>query len=499
MKASKIRQIQESLENILNKVHRDQKRNSGLIKEVHPTHQKSATNLINYISLRSFDLRDLQRKLGYLGMSRLARAEAHVEASLKTSLYFLHKLLQEEYLPPNKYTISIKRSEKQLEKNTSSLLGTARKGRRERVMVTMSGKDAGNTEIIRSLINNGMDIARLNCAHDNSEVWLQMINDIKKTSTELGTQTAIAMDISGPKIRTGELADKALYLSKGQILRLTKNKEQGHNELLDKNGNLISPAQVSCTLSEVFDYIKKGDPVFFDDGSIEGQITNMTGEFADVEITRVQDEKGKLKADKGINFPKSDLKIHGLTASDKEHLRFIAKHADFVNFSFVNTPEDVREMQDELRKLNALDKLGVVYKIETQEAYNNLIDILLEAMKAPKVGVMIARGDLAIEAGWKRMGRIQKEMLAICNACHLPIIWATQVLENLAKKGLPSRSEITDAVNATKSECIMLNKGPHIIQALELLNQLITNTEEYQDKNAPMLPKLRKIRRKIEA
>lgn len=212
-----------------------------------------------------------------------------------------------------------------------------------------------------------------------------------------------------------------------------------------------------------------------------------------VRIIHAKSKGSKLKADKGINFPDSNLKISGLTAKDKEDLKFIAKHADVVNFLFVNRQEDVKDMLKELEGLGVKDKLGIILKIETQKGEDNLTRILFEAMKSNRIGVMFARGDLAIEAGWNRIGSIQKEMLAICNACHVSVVLATQVLENLAKKGLPSRSKITDDVSAAKADCVMLNKGQHIVEAIKLLNQLIESSEIYEDNNAPMLPKLKKI------
>ncbi len=126
----------------------------------------------------------------------------------------------------------------------------------------------------------------------------------------------------------------------------------------------------------------------------------------------------------------------------------------------------------ELENLGVLNKLGVILKIETQSAYNNLTGILLEGMKIYPLGVMIARGDLAIEAGWKNIARIQQEILSICNAAHVPDVWATQVLENLAKKGIPSRAEITDAATALQAECVMLNKGVYIEKAVKIRDMI---------------------------
>ena len=145
-----------------------------------------------------------------------------------------------------------------------------------------------------------------------------------------------------------------------------------------------------------------------------------------------------------------------------------------------------------LERLGAKDTLGITLKIETQAGFNQLTDILLTAMQVHPVGVMIARGDLAIEVGWEHIGRVQEEMLALCRAAHIPDIWATQVLERLAKKGLPSRAEITDAVMAQRAECVMLNKGVHILQAISLLDTILKDRYRYQEKNAPFLPVMEK-------
>ena len=494
MRPEKIQIIVDQVEEILKKLNKDQKRNADVLSEIHPFHIKSAANLINYLSLRSFDLKELQRKLGYLGMSRLARAEAHIEASLKITRFYLNQLIGKKSAWPSKQTISIKKSEKQLIKNTNRLFGDPPAHRRQRIMVTMPGFSATDYELVEQMIQQGMKIARINCAHDLPDIWQGIIDHIKFADKKLGKRTIIAMDVSGPKIRTGEL-EKAIPLLAGDVIKLSRIPHQGIMAVHNDKGALLSPATVSCTLPEVFDFLQAGDPVYFDDGTIKGEINFMERDFAEVKIIRAGQNGAKLKADKGINFPESGLSIHGLTKKDRENLPFIARHADIVNYSFVNTAEDVREMHHALKDLGVWDKLGVIYKIETQLAYNNLVQLLLEALKAPKVGIMIARGDLAIEAGWDQMGNIQKEMLAICHACHVPIVWATQVLEKLAKKGLPSRSEITDAVNATKAECIMLNKGPHIVKAIQLLDQIIVDAEQFQFKNAPMLSPLKKLSR----
>jgi pyruvate kinase len=131
--------------------------------------------------------------------------------------------------------------------------------------------------------------------------------------------------------------------------------------------------------------------------------------------------------------------------------------------------------------LKALGKsdLGIVMKIETREAVHRLAQLLLAGLDLPRCGVMIARGDLAVEVGFERLAIVQEDILCLCEAAHVPVIWATQVLETLAKKGLPARAEITDAAMGQRAECVMLNKGEHVLEAVKTLAELLRTAERH--------------------
>ncbi|MDH3652105.1 MAG: pyruvate kinase, partial [Saprospiraceae bacterium] len=309
---------------------------------------------------------------------------------------------------------------------------------------------------------------------------------------ETGTELVLhKVKQSGKEVhRVGELLPKEQFITlfAGDKLILQKELTPGENASYDENGKLISPAHISCTLAQVFADVKVNEPIFFDDGKIEGIVETVNADEMQVKILHAKDRGSKLKADKGINLPDSNLSTKGLTAKDMVDLEFVSKHADVVNFSFVNSPGDVQELYNELDDRNA--KAGVILKIETQKAFRNLPLILLTAMRRFPLGVMIARGDLAIETGWKNFASIQQEIVRICGAAHVPDVWATQVLENLAKKGTPSRSEITDAALAQQAECVMLNKGYYIHRAVKMLDKILRRMQRFQQKTTVMLPKL---------
>ncbi|HLH31775.1 MAG TPA: pyruvate kinase, partial [Terriglobia bacterium] len=281
----------------------------------------------------------------------------------------------------------------------------------------------------------------------------------------------------------------AIELHIGDILILTRELSPGRPATRDSAGRVLSPARIGCTLPEVFDCVQVGERVWFDDGKIGGFIEKVEQDKMFVRITRASIDGDKLRADKGINLPDSNLKLPGLTKKDREDLDFVARHADVVALSFAQSASDVEALVKALAKLGRKD-VGIVLKIETQRGFEQLPAMLLAGMKSSSLGVMIARGDLAVECGFERMAEVQEEILWICEAAHCPVIWATQVLENLAKEGIPSRAEITDAAMGHRAEAVMLNKGPHIIRAVQTLDDILQRMEAHQIKKQSMMREL---------
>lgn len=601
-KAAKIKALLKQIDSIIAHALKLEETFNDKLDKVHPEYRQSALNLIHYQALRSHDLHELQTGLGSIGLSRLARAQSHV----LRSLYFnreLLKLFLGKKMSFSREGISYKKADRILKKNAKALMGYRSKGRRTRIMVTLPSAAANDFHLVKDMIANGMNCARINCAHDDKTAWLQMIRHVRMASKQLNNICKVAMDLAGPKIRTGRMApgpkilklrprkdkrgkitkplpilfsdhkvvvegisvvplsrediqklkegdvlmfsdardkkrkiqiiDKhkngfsaicfkttyletdmslvikrgnsndsvvkvgqlaplelSILLYKGDTLRVDKSPFEGEPALYDKDGGLVEVAHISCTAPEIFNDVKKGEPVLFDDGKIGGFIKSIHKEYLEIEINHALKKGSKLKADKGMNFPLTNLSISGLTAKDILDLDFVAAHADVVNMSFVNSADDVHQLLAEINKRKAGNGLGIVLKIETQQGFNNLTPILLTAMQNYPIGVMIARGDLAVECGWKNIGRIQMEILSICLAAHVTDIWATQVLENLAKKGLPSRSEITDVVEAQQADCVMLNKGPYILESIKLLDSILRNMEPYREKNIVFSPAL---------
>jgi pyruvate kinase len=294
------------------------------------------------------------------------------------------------------------------------------------------------------------------------------------------------------KTRVGEIPPRrqSILLQKGDSLLLTRAQAPGKPATLNRQGKVLRPAAVPCTLPEVFDSVLPGERIWFDDGKIGGIIRTAGPDQVRVEITQARPQGERLLPEKGINLPDTRMRLAALTEKDANDLRFVAANADLVGLSFVRNVSDVESLRARLAEFGG-ENLGVVLKIETRRAFEMLPDLLLAAMRSPSFGVMIARGDLAVECGYERLAEVQEEILWLCEAAHAPVIWATQVLETLAKSGMPSRAEITDAAMGQRAECVMLNKGPHIVEAVQVLDNILHRMQAHQSKKGSMLRRLR--------
>ena len=281
-----------------------------------------------------------------------------------------------------------------------------------------------------------------------------------------------------------------LVLRRGDTLVIMRSSEPGRPAIYDQQGQLLCPAMIGVAQPDFLDHVLVGEKIKLDDGKIGGVIRAIAEDKITVEIVQARAKGGLLRAEKGINLPESEMRVSPLTTDDIAALDFVAKHADMVGYSFVRTEADIYDLQSRLQKLGA-GNVGIILKIETRQAFERLPALLLAAMRSARVGVMIARGDLAVECGYQRLAEVQEEILWICEAAHVPVIWATQVLESLAKEGVPSRSEITDAAAGVGAECVMLNKGPYIGRAVRALDDILKRMEGHHHKSRSAMRKLK--------
>ena len=288
--------------------------------------------------------------------------------------------------------------------------------------------------------------------------------------------------------------EQRIRLRVGDEIVVTARDTPGEDARWDVDLRVRKPAHIACTAPETLEFVRRDDPIWFDDGRIGGLVRSANAERLLVEVTHAPEVGAWLGADKGINFPETRVDVPTLTSKDLEDLRFIVRHADLVGYSFVHDADDIARLRAELSRLGR-PRMGIVLKIETRTAFEELPGILLAAIRQPPTGVMIARGDLAVEVGYERLAEVQEEILWLCEAAHIPAIWATQVLEGLTKTGLPTRAEVTDAAMGVRAECVMLNKGRHVAVAVRALDSILRRMQSHQAKKTAMLRHLNVVER----
>jgi len=467
---------------------------------IHKNYLYAAKNLVDYLSLRTFDFRVKQGNLSFLGLSSFANAERYVLTHIDNILYHLKTIQGQSvqgYLSPEKSIWNFFNTLELLIKNTNRLFGEGNNQISTRIMVTLPSDSAGNVKFMTDLLVSGMEIARINCSHDNPKIWKSMINAIHKAEQQTGKDCKIYMDLSGPKIRSEEIhilkkknkKKGELILHIGDRIKLFSTEAELKKAVDNITSKKTFAGFVSMSIPNIVGSIAVGHHIWFDDGKIGGIIEETFEKYATVLITKSRAKGTKLKIEKGINLPDTQLQLPSLTEEDISHLRFIVKYADIVGYSFVRTAYDVKQLMEALSGLNRLD-IGMVLKIENKDAFNSLPDLLLTAMQWSNIGVMIARGDLAVELGVERISEVQEQILWVCEAAHVPVIWATQILDNLAQTGLATRAEITDASMSVRAECVMLNKGPYIMETINTLYNILQRMEAHQNKKTGTLRQL---------
>jgi pyruvate kinase len=576
------------------------------LSAVCPEYRDSALNLVHYWALREGDIRELQEILTTLGLSSLDRAERSVMASIHAVQTALQTMTGESTEVDEFEHAALRLRIPGADAHKKAILGDTPDGRDVSIMVTLPREAGTNYSLVTEMLAAGMSVARINCAHDDKNVWANMIRNVRKASDDTGKYCRIAMDLAGPKIRTGDLKPgpkvfhirprrdplgrtiaprrarfipddiawrgtkttvipvprdcinyahegdeirfkdtrgkkrnlkvvgkdenglvleifKGAYLATGMKLRLLRKDEgerltyrvgdlptveqpirlrPGDTMFLDRkavpgapavedcDGIVIEPAHISCRQPEVFDFVSVGDRVLLNDGKIAGVVNSISDDRLEMTVTKAKPTGSRLRGNRGINFPDSDIRLPGLTAPDKEILQFVIDHADVISQSFVKRPADIISLQDALLA-EGENNLGLIIKIETKKGFKNLPRLLLTAMRRYPIAIMIARGDLAVEAGWERLAELQEEILWLCEAARVPVIWATQVLEHTAKKGQPSRAEVSDAALSQRADCVMLNKGPHILAAIRMLDNILRRMQGHQYKKSPRMRRLK--------
>jgi pyruvate kinase len=431
-----------------------------------------AWNFAAYLALRRTDLRSLQTALMPLGLSSLGRCEGRVRPNIAAVIEALAARCGEPVSRPGTSARAFFRGERLLRAETTRVFGPQRSNRAVRIMVTLPTEAADDGDLVTALVRAGMDAARINCAHDDVDAWRKMAAHVRVAEQHLGRRCVVYADLAGPKVRTldVQVRDNARVSVDDRIALVRSLRDATPDE-----------TAITCTIPEILNHLREGDPMWIDDGKIGCVVERVDPSRADLRITQATKRGNRLRPDKGLNFPQTDIPAPALGSADHEALAGILDVIDIVGYSFVRKASDIQSLQDELARLGR-PGLPLALKIETLEGVNNLPALIVQAAGRQPTAVMIARGDLAVEIGYRRLAEMQEEILWLCEAASIPVIWATQVLNEFVKTGMPTRAEITDAAMAERAECVMLNKGTHVVRAVEVLDDLLPLMEAHQTK-----------------
>ncbi|NLM04029.1 MAG: pyruvate kinase, partial [Clostridiales bacterium] len=337
-------------------------------------------------------------------------------------------------------------------------------------IVCTIGPASEDKEIFKKLVQNGLNVARLNFSHGDHEEHLKRINMIKEVREELNVPVAILLDTKGPEIRTGKFKEPSVLLEEGQTFTLTSRDVLGDKTICNVSYDGLAKD------------VKSGDTILIDDGLVALRVEEI---IDDTDIRCIVENAGEVKDHKGINVPGVKINLPAITEKDISDIKFgIEQDIDFIAASFVRKAEDVLAIKKILEDNNA-EHIQIISKIENQEGVDNLHEIIRLSD-----GIMVARGDLGVEIPTEEMPLVQKEMIRQCNKFAKPVITATQMLDSMIRNPRPTRAEVTDVANAILdgTDAIMLSgetaAGKYPVEAVKTMTDIAKRIEasiDYRD------------------
>ena len=338
--------------------------------------------------------------------------------------------------------------------------------KKTKVVCTM-GPNTNDKEVMRKLIQNGMDVARFNFSHGDHEEQKFRMDLLKELREEEHAHTAILLDTKGPEIRTGLLKDgKKVTLQEGNTFVLTMEDIVGDD------------AKVSLSYKGLAEDVQQGTVILIDDGLIGLKVKEIVDQDIVCEIVN----GGELGERKGVNVPNVPVRLPAITEKDKEDIKFgVEQDIDFIAASFVRNAECVLEIRAFLKELDA-PYIPIIAKIENAEGIRNIDEIIRAAD-----GIMVARGDMGVEIPAEEVPYLQKMLIQKCNNNFKTVITATQMLDSMIRNPRPTRAEVTDVANAVYdgTDAVMLSgetaQGKYPVEALQMMVHIIENTEQHLD------------------
>lgn len=336
--------------------------------------------------------------------------------------------------------------------------------KRTKIVCTI-GPASESVETLMTLMESGMNVARLNFSHGDHDEHLARIKNIREAARKVGKRVGILLDTKGPEIRTHNMKDhQPVLLEKGSEVRIAMNEIEG------------DASKFSITYSDLINDVEVGSHILIDDGLVDLRVTEIDHEAR--EIVTFVENSGIIKDKKGVNVPGVSVQLPGITEKDAKDIRFgLENDIDYIAASFVRKPADILEIREILEETGN-ETVQIIPKIENQEGVDNLDDIL-----SVSDGLMVARGDLGVEIPTESVPAVQKQMIRKCNQLGKPVITATQMLDSMQRNPRPTRAEASDVANAIYdgTDAIMLSgetaAGDYPVEAVQTMNRIALTTE----------------------
>jgi pyruvate kinase len=333
-------------------------------------------------------------------------------------------------------------------------------------IVATIGPASSSREVLKAMVQAGLDVARLNFSHGAHEIHEEVVQNIRSIDAELGTNTAILADLQGPKLRVGEMENNGVDLTVGALVKITTEKQMGTSEVIYTNYKEF-PADV-----------KPGETILLDDGKLVMMIESTDGQK---EVMARVIQGGVLSSKKGLNLPNTKVSLPSLSQKDIEDLHFaLSCDVDWIGLSFVRNAADVVALKAIIHESGKHAK--VVAKIEKPEAVDQIDEIIAETD-----AVMVARGDLGVEIPIQNVPLVQKMIVRKCVENAKPVIVATQMMESMITSMTPTRAEVTDVANAVidGADAVMLSGessvGKYPVEAIQMMNNIVQQAELCED------------------
>lgn len=559
--------------------------------DLDPAALASARNLAHWLAMRAFDPRRIEARLASIGLASPQRGRSQPLVSLDKLLALLHLLADRD--EGTRASMDAPACESApcgtRRARAEALFGSPSGRARVPIMVTLPRAAAVDDALVRDLVLGGMDLARIDCAHDTAGEWAALAARVRRVAAANGRAVKVLMELAGPRPRTGPIAagpvvlklkpvrdalgsvvtpvrlglraagaqaavpgatahagvdaawlaaleiaehidlvdargtarrltvlgrcdrgvlvegTRTLYLTpetrfrlqrrgqearetalcdlptaqgrlllrRGDTLRLVRH-GHGHDASDGSARRRVAVATVACTVPEALDAVRKGERVWFDRARIGSIVRRTTAKGVEVEITDAAEEGSWLGGDTGIDLPDTRLDLPALTPRDVEDLAVVAKHADLVGLSFAQGAADVKRLRRHLHRLGA-NELGIVLRLETRRGFEQLPQLLFAALACRAAAVWVARDDLALACGFERVAERQEEIVSACEAARIPLVWAPQGPESRTRAGLLSLAEVADAALDVGAACVVLDKGPRLLDALRVFNSAFDN------------------------